>query len=227
MDSEFLDTMLGARAFAYHAMHAIFGVEPTEEARGVLSGETMGDLAQVFADGGLPRAAESFRVLQEAAKHACDPEELGDAYMHLLVGPGALPSSPWESTYLSNERVLFQESTLDVRRAYAAQGLIPQGYPHVADDHIAIECDFLGKLGDRMAEALADGDAASLRAATLASKDFLEAHLGTWAGDFARGVSAAAESSGDPAEAFYARSAETLASLVEEDKALLSRIADA
>lgn len=34
------------------------------------------------------------------------------------VEPGSLPAPPWESAYLSEDRLLFQESTLEVRKAY-------------------------------------------------------------------------------------------------------------
>lgn len=226
MDRYNMETLLGARAFAYHAMHAVFGQEPTAGTRTVLASGVLDDLAAVFADADCPQVSEAALALQEAARQADDAEMLDNAYTRLLLGPGTLPASPWESTYISKERVLFQESTLDVRRAYVAQDLIPQGYPHVADDHIAIECDFLGKLGHRMVEALEAADEERLRVTASASRSFLREHLGSWADAFARNLCDSTAQTGNPAEAFYAQAAATLARLVEADAVLLQRLVD-
>ena len=72
-------------------------------------------------------------------------------YMVMFIGPASLKAPPWESVYRSAEPLLFQKSTLEVRRAYQQEDYIPDGYPHVADDHIAYELDFMAKLAERIA----------------------------------------------------------------------------
>jgi TorA maturation chaperone TorD len=69
--------------------------------------------------------------------------------MKLFVGPDKLIAPPWESVYRSKEGLLFQESTMTVREIYRTQGLHPEGYPHVADDGLALELDFLSRMTDR------------------------------------------------------------------------------
>jgi TorA maturation chaperone TorD len=66
---------------------------------------------------------------------------LKSEYTALMIGPAKLPAPPWESAYLTRERIIFQESTLKVRRAYQKYQFLPANYPYEADDHLALELD--------------------------------------------------------------------------------------
>lgn len=61
----------------------------------------------------------------------------------MFIGPRELPAPPWESSYLNEDKLLFQEETLQVRMSYLKYNFIPKNYPHEADDHIALELDFM------------------------------------------------------------------------------------
>jgi len=76
--------------------------------------------------------------------------------------------------------MLFQRSTLEVRNFYRSQGFIPAEYPHVADDHLAIELDFMAQLALRMLEAAQANDEEVYKNSLVASREFLDEHLLKW-----------------------------------------------
>lgn len=116
-------------------------------------------------------------------------ETMKDDYTKMFIGPDKLPLYHWESVYLKGDAVLFRQSTLDVRRAYLEEGFLPQGYPRVADDHIALELDFLVGLGERMRECYNKGADRGACKALSASKRFLDNHVLKWIGAYARDAS--------------------------------------
>jgi TorA maturation chaperone TorD len=91
--------------------------------------------------------------------------------MKLFVGPDKLIAPPWESVYRSKEGLLFQESTMTVREIYLAHGLHPEGYPHVADDGLALELDFLARMTDRALKLVQDMETGSDDAASAPARD--------------------------------------------------------
>jgi TorA maturation chaperone TorD len=132
------------------------------------------------------KESESFKKASEQllnmAKEGLSDEavfvdKLSMNFTRLFVGPGAVESDPWESLHQNRENVLFQPSTLEVRKAYVAQGFIPQSYPHVADDHIALELDFMAELAAKLANAFAKDDLATAGEVLAASEEFLSQHL--------------------------------------------------
>ena len=118
------------------------------------------------------------RACLEGGEDALDA--LDSAYTRLFVGPRCPEAAPWESAYVGDEGLLFQPSTLAVRKAYVSQGLIPSRYPRIAEDHLAIELGFLASLGQRAADAYREGDADGFVDAVTASREFLDEHLRRW-----------------------------------------------
>ena len=76
--------------------------------------------------------------------------------------------------------MLFQESTLKVRECYRRFGLLPEAYPRVADDSLALELGFMAELAKRSAEASENADAAERNRNLQGSLDFLNEHLLIW-----------------------------------------------
>lgn len=96
-------------------------------------------------------------------------------YTRLFIGPHKIPTPPWESVYLNKERLIFQEETLNVRRAYLKYCLTPRNIGQEADDHLGYELDFMYKLcqmsldnTEFMGSVLND------------QKDFLDNHILKW-----------------------------------------------
>ena len=203
------------RALFYSAMHAIFSGEPSCE------------LLETLASQG---CMSSFRTLSKHVPEIdriCDYLERCDVcglekavesaqadYNRVMLGFGKRISHPWESAYTSVTGLLFREETLAVREAYLEQGLEAQRYMNVADDHIALECEFMARLARKTGMELSAGrDAKRLETAQSA---FIEEHLAKWVGPYAIDVAQ------DAPDSLYARASEALASFVQWDSRQLA-----
>lgn len=72
-----------------------------------------------------------------------DLEELEYDFNRLFVGPNRLEASPYESTYLNDQRALMQGETFAVRSFYEKAGLVVSRKNMDPDDHIALELEFV------------------------------------------------------------------------------------
>ena len=210
------ESVLAARHLLYAQFQALLGSKPTAEALAAVDADLLGE---AFLEVGLAQPRALIDALHGAADAMAQGDDsLADAYTRCFEGPGRLPAPVWESVYFSGDPSLFQESTLRVRNAYRAAGFIPAQYPHVADDHVAIELDFMRALAQL---AVAAQEGSREQAAALAtSKAFLDQHLGRWAGMYAQRL----EDAG--ANWFYAAAARALCSFVEHDRDVLLKAAD-
>lgn len=121
---------------------------------------------------------------------------------------------------LTGDVALFQKSTLDVRNFYRSYGFVPRSYPHVADDHIALELDFMARMANRALQAIEAGDADEARAALDASHRFLTDFMLPWVPTFCKTVHAAEHSF------FYSDVADVLEAFLPIDQALLKELLD-
>lgn len=139
-------------------------------------------------------------------------------YTRMFIGPNKLPAPPWESAYTNKERLLFQEETLAVRRAYLKYAFIPVEYGHEADDHIGLELDFMYQLIELAIEKLQKNDTYGLRELLVDQIDFLEEHLLKWAPVFCQSVSENAETR------FYRGMAKILEGYLNIDRTALAEL---
>jgi len=86
-------------------------------------------------------------------------ENLHWDYTRLFIGPEAPPAPPWESVYVSRDKLLFQESTNKVKRFYETCGFKLENSEHEAADHIGFELDFMYHLSSQSIAALKDTQA--------------------------------------------------------------------
>ena len=202
------DTMerLSAKLYAYSVFHRLMGDEPTEELFEAIDVDVLRESFEIL--GVLPNQdVEAFLTLLSESDR--DFDQLKRQYNRIFVGPAALPAPPWESVYRDNKRVVMTATTLGVRNAYKAHGFIPQRYPHVPDDHLVLELDFIAAL---TAEALQACQAGDVDAASKHEADavrFTHDHLSAWAPFFAEDVR-------DKGKApLYATVAQAMAAFVE------------
>lgn len=200
---EAMGMRLADRIYAYRMFHIVFGALPSREELDMLScaqtAEVFGRLQDAASAPGISiktydQGKERFievsaalgcmqelaRILGEKADDAEFVDGLGTTYTRLFAVPGESYVYPWESPYLDTDRMIFKESTIDVRRRYAAHGFEAMEYKHFPEDHLSMMLDFMARLSERAFQAFVDGDdetAASL----LADQDgFIDAHLGEW-----------------------------------------------
>ena len=210
-------TVLANRCFLYRYLWRAFAAEPDDALLDIVAdAHTREECALLDGEDG-----EGAR-LQDALAEVAAANGLGQlrsVYTKLFIGPAKLPAPPWESVYATGEPLLFQESTLAVREAYRRAGYAAAGYPHEADDHLAVELDFMATLASDARAAYEAGDKG--RSADLLSvqRDFLREHLLAWVGAFAERL---ADSAG--AGAFYPRFAELAALVCARDAEVLEEL---
>ena len=120
-------------------------------------------------------ADEGYHQLYDYLKRAWDDSvtELAIDYVSTFIGHGVNGYSaayPYESVYTSERRLLMQEARAEVLATLRENELM-RGSWNEAEDHIALELEFMQRMALRAAEAVA-----YLRT----SYDFLENHLLNW-----------------------------------------------
>lgn len=209
------EAKLEARTYLYQVFHSVFGVKANAEQFQVLSNGTTEEALLLFAPPGVE--VDTWRAM--AADFCWTPfsEDIASQYVRSFEGPGQMVAPPWESVYVNAQPLLFQESTIDVRRQYLAWDFIPHEFPHVPDDQLSLELDFMERLGLRACEARNNDNEAEEASALRASLDFIDKHLGRWLGEFAQRL---VEGEQD----FYAMAAQVLEGFVKADKAFLKEL---
>lgn len=108
-------------------------------------------------------------VMRIAEASAEDIENFEFEFNRLFVGPEELQAAPYETVYLSNERVLMRQATLSVRSAYEQAGMQVNAKNVEPDDHAAFECAFMAWLAGQEGEKAAESFSA-----------FAKEHLDRW-----------------------------------------------
>lgn len=135
-----------------------------------------------------PSVVEGLALLREwseaYAQSDAQERKLADVqadHTRLFVVTEQLPLTPWESVYYSEERLLFQESTVDVRNWYAQFGLETVTGRSEPEDHIGLELAFVAHLAHRALMALDAGNEQAFNELVAAQKGFCQKHLMVWA----------------------------------------------
>ncbi|MBI5880361.1 MAG: molecular chaperone TorD family protein [Chloroflexi bacterium] len=134
-----------------------------------------------------PETAAGLRRLQAWSRQCGTPisrealDTLRVDYTRLFMGPGTVLAAPWESVYFSEERMVFQEQTLQVRAWYAQFGLELASRVYEPDDHIGLELSFIAHLAQQSLQALEHDDLDQVQRALQAQRTFMSEHLLRWA----------------------------------------------
>lgn len=116
-------------------------------------------------------------------------------YQFLFEGPGKLLAPPWESVYLSAEKLIFEEQTMAVRQFYKHYNLQIANFGKEPDDHMGLELQFMAFLAEQSWQLLTKNELSPFHSVISAQKDFLQEHLLQWASLFADQVCLNAETS--------------------------------
>lgn len=116
--------------------------------------------------------AEGLRLLADSTE---DADAVRRDHNLLFVGPGPLAAAPYESVQRGEERLLFDEQTLEVRAWYARYGLAAPRLNREPDDHVGLELEFLARLAQLALDR--PEDAARV---TIDLGDFLAGHVAAW-----------------------------------------------
>lgn len=120
--------------------------------------------------------------------------ELTYEFNRLFVGPGSPAAPPYESVYLTNDRLVMQETTLDVRNWYRAENLRTANQSKEPDDFIATELEFAAYLLSRASELYQQNERVQALDYHRKYNAFWREHLGLWLPEFVRALFTHAES---------------------------------
>lgn len=190
---ESVQIILAGNTYLYKLFQHIFGNEPSNSIIAILNSDMTKEALDIYNSQDNEGFANSIEFLSELSgrfekKKEVLLEQLIGEYTRLFIGPNKMPAPPWESVFRTEERLLFQESTLEIRRCYLKYNFLPLEYPHVADDHLALELDFMASLSSLAEKAYSDGDFNQLQEILKDQKEFLENHLLLWIPEFAQKI---------------------------------------
>lgn len=126
-------------------------------------------------------AARGTALLLASGAEGEDAAAVRRDFAALFVGPGRLKAPPYESVHRSQERLLFEAETFQVRQWYARFGLAAPSLGRQPDDHIGLEIEFLATLAERALTALEESDPDAARELVAAHQAFFSEHLLAWA----------------------------------------------
>jgi len=136
-----------AREFAYDILRRFFVEEPSREYMKEFIQKNMIDLFPFREDSeGIESAVndiKSYLVEYNPGKMNKHFEALHWDYTRMFIGPYQTLASPWESVHVRKDQLLFQDTTMDVRRLYKKYGYQAADFNIEADDHIGLELDFM------------------------------------------------------------------------------------
>lgn len=107
-------------------------------------------------------------------------DDLRVDYTRLLMGPGTILAPPWESVYFNEERLVFQEQTIQVRAWYRRFGVETANANQEPDDHIGLEFAFVAHLAQQALIALDQQEQTVFESLLAAQHEFLSKHPLSW-----------------------------------------------
>lgn len=169
-------------------------------------------------------ADEGYRQLYDYLRGAWEdsPRELAIDYVRTFIGHGVNGYSaayPYESVYTSERRLLMQEARAEMLATLRENGL-KRGNWNEAEDHIALQLEFMQRMSLRCAEALRAGDDDAAVNAVRTMADFLDKHLMNWVPMLVTDMRLYSKT------LFYQGLAQLLAGFLQQDEAVLSELVD-
>lgn len=118
-------------------------------------------------------------------------ESMKYEFNRLFVGPISPKAPPYESVYLSSDRLVMQEQTLAVRKMYHQEQLASLGQGHEPDDFIGTELEFMAYLLSRAIWAIQHDKLAQVSYYLDLYEDFCNKHTCLWWEHFAQAINQA------------------------------------
>ena len=208
------------RAAMYRNLSALFADAPSVEELDALI--TMAQDAMIDSDE-LSENEQCFYAYLAALGNR-DLEDLrrsvASEYAELFIGPRPPLAPYYESIYLGYPNRLFTDQTMAVQQFYEECGFRVVKSGRVPGDTMAYELEFMGLLADREATGLKEAasagisrsDAGDVENVRKQQKEFLDTHIGAWAGLLADRIAEA------PRADFYGQLSRFTAGFVEEDR---------
>ena len=129
-----------------------------------------------------PSMVKGTRIMQDFFK-CWNPERIDDLkldYTRLFIGLESTLAPPYESVYLSQDHIMFDKQTLDVRLFYEKYNLRVPRKNVEPDDHIGYELHFIALLCHRIIAEFQEGRNEGADQTIVDLSNFLDRHLLLW-----------------------------------------------
>lgn len=181
------------RAEVYSLLAGLLSAAPTQDQLAALRGkDLLCSLRRRLQECGLQDLPELGELAAAIGTTADEWGAVRREFNRLFLGPGKLPAPPWESVYLSPDRLVMQEPAREVLREYVDAGVGYDGMMGCPPDHVAKELGFMATLIQLAVDR--PGDEAMLRER---QQRFVQDHLLRWVPRFC------ADLEGAPSARFY------------------------
>lgn len=144
--------------------------------------EASGNLAKQHANQELQKVSDTLQACSQVVEK--ERTIMGYEFNRLFIGPKPPAAPPYESVYLSSQRLVMQEQTLAVRKMYLAENLQAVNQWNMPDDFIAAELEFAGYLLTRAVEEWNGENVVRGQYYSEFYTKFWAEHLGLWLGAF-------------------------------------------
>lgn len=178
-----IKALMMARSYLYELFHKALGGKPTQRLMAAISSNECADSVDEYLRPG--NGLEEFAAFA-ASVNASDPDFLEcviDEYDQLFVGLGAPKLALWESSYISDDGILFGESVLAVRTWYRSDGVRARRQGNVPEDHLSLMMAFLAQSARIAYNALDAKRFPDVASRLEQDGRFLASHINNWTGE--------------------------------------------
>ncbi|MGI1659635.1 MAG: TorD/DmsD family molecular chaperone [Desulfitobacterium sp.] len=186
-----IEPLLKTRAFLYDFLRRTFLQEPTLEFLASIKDSRLFENFPFEEDQEEIASGVKQILAFTKEKDVTSPEVFNSLhwdYTRMFIGPDRLPAPLWESAYMNDDRLVFQEQTLVVRRVYLKYQFLPERFKQEPDDHLGLELDFMYRLCELTLESLQQEDYTKLKEVLVDQKAFLQDHLLKWVPELAKNI---------------------------------------
>lgn len=217
-DSAEITNLLELRLFAYDILRRVFLAEPTKELITQFQDGVMNYFPFKEENHQLQEGIDEVNQYFKTFNLEQDFDGLHWDFTRMFIGPTRLPAPIWESAYVNNEGLIFQEETLRVRRLYLENNLMSLQHHREADDHLGLELDFMYQLSKLSIDLVNETNTNQLEKVLFDQSSFLKNHLLNWTPMFSEKVIKHAETQ------FYKGMVKILNGFLKIDKTCLEEL---
>jgi TorA maturation chaperone TorD len=181
---EEVENVLYSRQFAYDILRRFFVEEPSREYVKQFVQKNMIDLFPFKEESAEIRegvaAVKEFLAAHDVVNIERHYQDLHWDYTRMFIGPFSLPTPPWESSYVRKDCLLFQGTTMEVRKLYEKYGIAVSDFNIEADDHVGLELDFIYHLNElclSLCQSDQESDFGKIKELLEEQSQFLHDHL--------------------------------------------------
>ena len=210
--------LMEGRAAVYRMIASLFWAPFTQEQIDALATNDLGAVAAIndLCAQGANDVARSLRKRNTGTRR-----ELASDFTSVFGGTHSYNgryATPYESLFTSDDGAFYADAYRSVYKTFKKERLKLSDSKNYPEDHLSFMCEFLAVESDRVAQAIAAGDAAAARAYIDTSREFLAEHVLSWFPRFKEVAYALIETR------FYRGVMKIAEGLFNEDAALLDSI---